>query len=119
MRSNGDPGDVEGGVGAHGEQRLAECRRVAVGDRLQAGEGSELGVEPGDGGVRLADAARLVGARCFVCAFGSFEAGDVPGDRGEFDVALIAGRQRGDLCELLGGGFGAVVAQVTGQGVGV
>ncbi len=57
--------------------------------------------------------------RAALCPLGSFEAGDVPGDRGEFDVALIAGRQRGDLGELLGGGFGAVVAQVTGQGVGV
>ena len=39
-----------------------------------------------------------------VGALGALEAGHGRGQRSELDVTLIAGGDRGDLCELFGGG---------------
>ena len=115
-----DPGQQDVVVASgDGEDLGADRGRVRVDARGERPNGGDPGVELADGAFGVNDRALLAGDRVAVGAFGPFEAGDGRGERGEFDVAGVAGGERGDLRELFGGGLDAFVAQVTRQAVGV
>lgn len=99
----GDPGEGDGGVGvpADGEELTSDLVGVA-GDGSQRVDRADVCVEAGDAVFGVADLVVLCETRGVVGALGAFEAGDGGGEGGEFDVALIAGRDRGDRGVLLG-----------------
>ena len=121
VRVVGDPGElqVDPLVPAQREKPLSDRSGVSV-VRAEGVDGGDLVGEPADVAFGVADLAALgVRARRGGLVSDRSRTGRGGGEGGEFDVALVAGGDRGDGGELLGDGGDGFVAQVAGHLLGV